>query len=281
MNKTGLFVLMMGLAMLAVVQAVSIESVKVDILRPGETGKIIVDIENNFDSTAKNVIFEIDASGTPFNVVGSSSFGVNKIDEDDDERFAFGIRVSPTAKPGEYQIPYKLSYIIDNEKFSRESAIGVKVTAEAIVDFSADVDKPVVGERAKIDFNIINKGLGELRFVSVKIVPDGFTLLSERQIHIGDVDSDDFEIASFDVIFIKKDVSVNAIVEYRDSENELFRETIELPLNIYSREKALELGIISKNNNLIYIIAAAVVIVLWLVIRAVRKRRRMRNSIRG
>ncbi len=281
MNKLGLFVLILNLTMLAFVQAVSIESVNVDVLSPGETGRITVDIENNFDDTARNVVFEIDISGTPFNVVGSSSFGVNKIEEDDDERFAFGIRVSPTTKPGEYQIPYKLSYVVDNEAFSRESAIGVKVTAESIVDFGADVDNPIVGERAKIDFNVINKGLGELRFVSVKIVPDGFTLLSEKQIHIGDVDSDDFEVASFDVIFTKKSANVKAIVEYRDSENKLFRETVEISLTIYSREKALELGIIQKNNTWIYALAVVVVIVLWFVIITIRKRRRMRNSLGG
>ena len=281
MSKAVFFVLVLILTMLPSVLAVSIESVNADILRPGESGRITVDIENNFDDTVKNVVFEIDVSGTPFNVVGSSSFAVNKLEEGDDERFAFGMRVSPTTEPGEYQIPYKLSYMIDNEKFFRESAIGVKVTSESIVDFSADVDKPVVGEKAKINFNTINKGLGELRFVSVKIVPDGFTLLSEQQIHIGDIDSDDFETASFDVIFTKKDAGVRTVVEYRDSENKLFRETVELPLNIYSREKALELGIISKNNNLLYAITAAVVIVLWIVMRAVRKRRRMRKSQEG
>ena len=179
MSKAVFFVLVLILTMLPSVLAVSIESVNADILRPGESGRITVDIENNFDDTVKNVVFEIDVSGTPFNVVGSSSFAVNKLEEGDDERFAFGMRVSPTTEPGEYQIPYKLSYMIDNEKFFRESAIGVKVTSESIVDFSADVDKPVVGEKAKINFNTINKGLGELRFVSVKIVPDGFTLLSE------------------------------------------------------------------------------------------------------
>ena len=106
-------------------------------------------------------------------------------------------------------------------------------------------------------------------------------MVSEQQIHIGDIDSDDFETASFDVIFTKKDAGVRTVVEYRDSENKLFRETVELPLNIYSREKALELGIISKNNNLLYAITAAVVIVLWIVMRAVRKRRRMRKSQEG
>ena len=280
MNKIALFIFAL-VFMLTSARAVSVESVNVDILRPGETGRIIIDIENNFDETARNVVFDVDVSEKPFNIVGSSSFGVNRIDEDDDERFAFGIRVSATAEPGEYQIPYKLSYTLGDEKFSREGAIGVKVTAESIVDFSADVDRPVVGERGKINFNIINKGLGDLGFVSVKIIPDGFTLLSEQKVHIGDIDSDDFEIASFDVLFTDKDASVKVIAEYRDSENKLFRETVKIPLTIYSREKAIELGIISKNNTWIYVSFAVAVIALWLIIGAVRKRRRMRRSQGG
>ncbi len=280
MQKIWIFVLAFFVVM-PFTQAVSIESVSVGALEPGEIGKIIVDVENKFDDVAKNVVFEIDVSETIFNVVGSSSFAINKLQENEDERFAFGIRVSPTAKPGEYQIPYKLSYKIGNELFSRESAIGVKVTAESIVDFSADVDKPVIGSRAKLDFKIINKGLGELRFVSVKIIPDGFTLLSEQQIHIGDVDSDDFEIASFDVLFIKGDASAKAIVEYRDSENKLYMQTVELPLTIYSQDKAIELGIISKSIVWIYLLVFLIAIILWLCVRAIRKKRRMKKSQGG
>ncbi len=281
MNKIGLFALVLGLVMLAVVQAVSIESVNVDILRPGETGKIIVDIENNFEDTAKNVVFEIDVSGTPFNVVGSSSFGVNKIEEDDDERFAFGIRVSPTAEPGEYQIPYKLSYMIDNEKFSRENAIGVKIVTESIVEFGANAENAVVGERGTVEIKIINKGLGDLRFASVKIFPKGFTLVSDQEVYIGDVDSDDFEVASFDVLFAKQNVDAKVIIEYRDSENILVRENVELPLTVYNRENAFELGIIKKNNSILYVSIAVLIIVLWIVIRAIQKRRRLRNSRGG
>ncbi len=280
MRKIWLFAL--ALIFISVfVQAVSIESVKVDTLEPGESGKITIDVENKFEDVAKNVVFDIDVSDTIFNVVGSSSFAVSRLRENEDERFAFEIRVSPTAKPGEYQIPYKLSYKIGNELFLRESSIGVKVSAESIVDFSADVDKPVIKSKSKIDFNIINKGLGELRFVSVKIIPDGFTLLSEQQIHIGDVDSDDFEIASFDVIFTKEDASAKAIVEYRDSENKLYLQTIELPLEIYSREKALELGIISESNTPKYMIVIFILFILWFGVRAIRKRRRMKKSQGG
>ncbi len=280
MSKILLFALII-LAIVVPVQAVSIESVNVDALEPGKNGKITIDIENKFDDVAKNVVFEIDSSDTIFNVIGGSSFVINRLQENEDEKFAFGIRVSPTAKPGEYQIPYKLSYMLGNELFSRENAIGVKVTAKSIVDFSVDVDKPIINSRAKIDFKIINKGLGELRFVSVKIVPDGFTLLSEQQIHIGDVDSDDFEIASFDVLVTNVDVSAKTIVEYRDSENKLYLQNIELPLTIYSRDEALKIGIISKSVVWIYFLAGIFLIILWFIVRTVRKNRRMKKSQGG
>jgi len=281
MRKILAFGLITCLILMASVSAVSVNSITVNTFKPGETGSIKIEVENVFDETVKNLVIDIDVANTPLNVVGSSSFGVNELKEDDDEVFAFGVRVSPTAKPGEYQIPYTISYMIGNVQSFRKSSIGVKITADTIVDYSANADVPVVGEKSKIDLNVLNKGLGDLRFVSVKIIPRGFTLLSEQQIHIGTVDSDDFEIASFEVLFTKQDASANALVEYRDSENKLIRENVDIPLTIYSREKALELGIIKKSNALVYVLAAAGLIVLWIVIRVIRKRGRLRKSQGG
>ena len=48
---------------------------------------------------------------------------------------------------------------------------------------------------------IINSGFGDIKFVNVQIFPDGFILLGSANDYIGNVDSDDFESATFDVIF--------------------------------------------------------------------------------
>ena len=266
---------------LAHVLAVSIDSVNVETMRPGEMGKITIEIENNFEDTAKNIAFELDFANSHLNVVGSSSFGVNELREGDEEKFSFGVRVSPTAQPGEYQIPYTINYIINNAPVTRKGSIGVKIVAESIVDFSANAENAVIGERGTVEIKIINKGLGDLRFASVKISPKGFTLISDQEVYIGDVDSDDFEVASFEVLFNKQNDEVNAIVEYRDSENILIRENIELPITVYSREKALELGIIEKSNTLFYAAIVVAIVALWITIRIIRKRRRLKNSRGG
>ena len=281
MRKMLVFGLIACLSLIAIVSAVSVNSVAVKTFKPGETGSIKLNVENVFDETVKNLVIDIDFANTPLNVVGSSSFGVNELKEDDDEVFAFGVRVLPTAKPGEYQLPYTISYMIGNVQSLRKSSIGVKITADTIVDYSANAENAIIGERGVIEIKIINKGLGHIGFASVKLLPKGFTLISDQEVYIGDVDSDDFEVASFDVLFTKQNIDAKAIVEYRDAENNLISENIEIPLVVYTREKALELGIVKKSNSILYISLAVIVIALWIVIRAIRKHRRLRNSRGG
>jgi hypothetical protein len=258
--------------------AVSVQNVDVDTLKPGAQGRIIVDVENVFSKDVKDVTITIKLEGLPFTTIGSSQYSVDEIRRNKDENFAFGIKAANNIELGDYQIPYILSYTLDNDDFEKIGSIGVRVTSDAEIVFSVDTETPVIGKQGEIKIKIVNKGFGNIKFTNVKIFPNGFDLLSEKEIYIGNVDSDDFETASFDVIFTKLNSKVNALIEYTNFENELIRKNLDINMKIYTIEEAEELGIIQKSNVKIYVVGLIFIFLILIIYRKIRKRRRLKRS---
>ena len=136
----------------------------------------------------------------------------------------------------------------------------------------------VVGSEGKVILKIVNKGFADAKFVSVRIFPEGYTLLSDNNVYIGTVDSDDFESASFDVIFNKENARLKAVVEYKDFNNNKILENVDLPIKVYTREKAIQLGIIKKSNVGLYLIISIAIILIWLVYRKIKRAKRLKQS---
>lgn len=259
--------------------AVIINSVDSPTLTPGKEGTIRIEIKNILDDNAKDVSLTLQFNNIPFIPIGTSEQSEAEIREDDDEDFFFGIKASPDIPPGDYEIPYVLQYEINGNVKSKTGTIGIKVVANPDLTFSITTETPVLSEQGKISLKIVNKGFYDARFVSVKIEPEGFTLLSEKEMYVGSVDSDDFETATFDVIFNKKNPKFIATLEYKDFDNSVVTKEIELPLKVYTEDEALQLGIIKRSNTSFYIalvVAVILIIILW---RTLRKRQRMRKSM--
>ena len=261
--------------------ALTIKSITAEPLSPGKEGQISIEVENNLDDIVEDVTVSINLKDLPFITIGSSEDSIDEIDEDDEEEFSFLIKAANTIKPGDYQIPFTITFKFDNEQESRQGSIGVTVRANADLTYSISTTNPVIGQQGQISLKIVNKGFEDARFVSLKLLPEGYTLLSESDAYIGTVGSDDFESASFDIIFKEKDLIFTALVEYKDFDNKKITETINLPIIIYTQEQALQLGIIKKSNTPLYIGIAIALIILYLIYRSIRKRIRRAKSKKG
>jgi len=264
---------------LASLNSISALSLTVDQqkLYPGESATISVDIENTLNDDIEDVSLALDLSNTLFTSIGGSEATQDNINSDDSETFDFDIKASQNIKPGDYNIPYTLTYTIDDgnsTKKNEKGTFGLTVGAKTELTYTVETEKNVVGQKGKLSLKIVNKGLGDIRFVSVKIVPQGFDLLASDASYIGTVSSDDFETATYDVIFNSKNAKLVAEVTYRDFENKQISENINLPVKVYTKDEALKLGIISPNNSLYYVITVVVLVIVFFVYRNVRKRRK-------
>jgi len=259
--------------------AVIINSVAVDTFSPGQEGQIRIEVENNQNDIIRDVSLTLNFQNLPFIPIGTSGQSIDEIDEDDEEEFLFKIKAATEITPKDYEIPYTLEYEINNDDKTRTGTIGVKVKANPELTFTVDTDNAVQGEKGKITFKVINKGDYDARFVSIKVLPEGFTLLSDDEVYLGTVDSDDFETETFDVIFNSLNTNFLVVLEYKNFDNEKIIQSVELPLKVYSWEKAVKLGIVQPDKTVTYILLALALLVIIVIWRIIKKRRRLKRSM--
>jgi len=244
----------------------------------GESGRVSVEIENNENFDIEDISLALELSDLPFTSVGSSEKDVDDIDEDDEDTVSFTLRASTDIVPGDYNIPYTLTYINaenSTESFEKTGSFGLRVSAKTDLDFSIETNEDaVVGEEGRIIIEIINRGLGEVKSVSVEIIPNGFELLSKNKIFVGTIDSDDSDTATFDVFYKTQNPNFSVKIIYKDFDNNDQTETQSFLAKVYTKEEALELGLIQKRNFTLYLLIG--VLVLGFIVYRIKKKRKKR-----
>ncbi|MBA7656419.1 hypothetical protein ES703_64343 [subsurface metagenome] len=245
---------------------------------PGESEEITFEIENNENFDIEDVSLALDLSGLLFTTIGSSEKDVDDLDDGEEDDVSFTLRASIDIIPGDYNIPYILKYYVDvennSEVFNKTGSFGLRVSAKTDLDFVVDVqDNAIVGEEGEISLEIINKGLGEIKSMSVQIFPQGFELLSKEKIFVGTIDADDSDTATFDVIYKTTNPILSAKVEYKDFDNKDQTETVNLSFKVYTKEKALELGILKRPNYIVYLVIG-ILVIAFIIHRILKKRKR-------
>jgi len=286
---------------LASIQALTIPSVSMnpDEIAPGETSVIRIEIENDGEKDIKDVSVRLvfsdlirDAFGNivsvneiPFAPYGSSSeVGFDEIEENDEEYAEFEIIALGNAASGRYKIPLEISYREAGEDTvkTKSSLISISVYSEPIIDVSAEDGLLLKGREHEIDIKIINKGLADVKFLEIEIGSSTYyNLLSQKNVYIGEIDSDDFDSAEFKIYFkanAPNSISLPVSISYRDALNNKYNENFNLQLRVYTREKAIELGLLEQSYTFVYAGAAAVLIVLWIIYRKIKKRRKLKRA---
>ena len=276
----GIFLLVLTLSFAS---AISVDAEYITIF-PGQSGTLDIEIDNNgaFDIESVSIALELD--GLSFTSVGSSEKDFDDVDEDDDETKRFTLRANTDIVPGDYNIPYTLTYINaenDTESFEKTGSFGLRVSAKTDLDFALEIrGNAIVGEEGRISLEVINKGLGEIKSLSVQIFPVGFELLSKDKVFVGTISADDTDLASFNVIYKSQNPSLSVQVTYKDFDNKEQTETLNLPFNVYTKNEAIELGLIKKSNAKTYTITFLVLFVVWFFYRRRKKNKRKDRSLK-
>jgi len=252
---------------------------------PGEEGTITLDIENNENFDIENIRVSFILKDVPFTSIGTSTKDIDDLDENDDDSIRFTLRPSTDITPGDFDIPYTIKYTNANDNtqnITEQGSFGVRVSAKTDIDFSAETrEVAIIGKEGQISLEIVNRGLGEIKSVSVELSPLGFELLSSNKIFIGTIDPDDSDTAVFDVIYKSQNPTLSAIVSYKDFDNIDRVETVDIPIKVYTQKQALQLGLIQKSKTIFYILGILVLIVLWYIWKKIKKRRKKEEANRG
>ena len=246
---------------------------------PGEESNLDITIRNTINEDVEDVSLNLVFTNLPFIPIGGSERSTDKIKEDKEKTFSFTIKSSQDIAPGNYNIPYTLGYTNSNsEKIIKQGSIGVVVSANTELKISTELENNVLGQKGKITLKIVNSGFGDIKFVNVKINPSGYTILSSSSNYIGNIASDDFETSSFDVIFNEDKAKLIGVIEYKDFNNNDKTEIIDIPLKVYTKEEAINLGVIQNSKTPIYIGIVVILIILFFIYRTIRKRLRKNNK---
>lgn len=265
--------------MLSLVSAIKITSVSSSpsTVEPGKKVTLSIGVKNDLDDDIKNVGLILNLQGLPIAPASNAASSVftNKMDSDDSETFTFNLVVDAEADSKVYTIPVSVVYQIDsgsNQTVSQPlSVVSITVNSKPVLSLSSE-SILIQGQKNKLQVQITNKGLAKAKFLSINLGSGSYSLLSSSNAYIGDLNSNDFDSASFDIYSSGAGTVLFPVtVTYKDSANTDFAENLNLEMKVYSQEEALRLGLITKSKTGTYVSVVVILIILWIVYSRLRK----------
>jgi len=155
------------------------------------------------------------------------------------------------------------------------------INSKPLLDVNSDDGLLLKNQKNKVTLKIINKGLSDAKFLEINIQGNSYaTILSQPKIYIGDVDSNDFQTADFDMFFKSNapdSIILPATIVYKDISNKEYTETMDVRLKAYSNEQAVQLGLVQRSYTWLIILVIIIAIIIFFIIRAILKRRKQNN----
>lgn len=289
-TKKAFIPLILALTILSVMAFASAISVNADYIKiyPGDQGSVRITVDNTGSTDIEDVSLSLQFGGVapngtiislPFSFVGSSEKSLDDLDTGDDDSTTFTLKASTDITPGDYNIPYILTYteVGSNKTTTQTGTFGLRVSARTDLDFSVQTSSvPIQGKQGQVILEIINKGLGDIKSVSVQVFPNGYDLLSADKVFIGTIKGDDSDTATYDVVYKSLSPTLSAQISYKDFDNNDQTQTVTIPFKVYTEQQAKDLGLITTSNTFVYVIIIIVLLLVWYFWRRSRKKKKQR-----
>ena len=251
-------------------------------IAPGESAIINIEIENNGKEDIEDISVSLNLEGIPFAPYNSATdYNIEEIKNDDQEYARFEIIALNTAKSGIYKIPVEITYIQNDMQIIKNSLISIIVNSEPIISVIIEDNLLLKNKEGELLIRVTNKGLSDTKFLEIEIADSiYYKILSSRTSYIGDIDSNDFDSAKFKIYFkqnIPDQINFPVTIHYKDGINNDYVKNFYIPLDIYSKEKAIELGLIKKSMTGLYFMVLITLIILYIIYKKVKNKKRMRK----
>lgn len=238
---------------------------------PGESVELLIFIENIGERDLKNIAVKLDLLQVPFAPKDSAAeFIIKELDEDEKTEVRFNLLTLPNAEPGVYKIPLEISY----DNIIKKTVVSLTVQAKPQLFVEVERTDILYAETTgNIIIKFVNKGLSNIKFLTVTLQDSlNYEILSSKTVYIGNVDVDDTENAEFKIFLKEKSGELPLKIEYRDANNNVYRESKIVSFNIYTKEEAEKLGLVKKSRTFIYLTIVLVVVILFIILRTIRKK---------
>ena len=254
---------------------------KPETIKPGEKATIDLTFRNIAEILLKKIRVKITLGGVPLAPIGSTNEEViEKIDKNEEANVRFDLIGEPDAQSGIYKVGVEFDYY-DNlgNSYSRNSTIGLIIGSDP--DLSVNIDSTTIyksGVTGDVVIKIVNKDVNEIKFLNVKLAESkDYRITSPSEVYVGNIDSDDYETAEF-TLFVEntkeKKVILPVTLEYRDANNIMYVEKVNLELPMYSASEAKQLGLIEGNGKVGIFVMLLVIVGGLFIYRRWRKGKR-------
>lgn len=244
-------------------------------LVPGSQGMISVDVRNYGASIVKDITLKLDFSSStlPIAPIGTSSEQkVERLNAGEGKLFNYKVIPFPDASSQIYKVPVVLTYFdTSGLKYNKTDVIAIIVGAEPELKVTIDDTEVYKADsNGEVTFRISNKGVTDVKFLTATITDKSskdnktnskkFVVIGSNSKYVGGVDSDDFELVKFDIYVEKgaKQAIIPLKLDYRDDNNEIYEENVEITLPLYSGSDLNKFGI-EKSSPIGIILSVLVV----------------------
>tara|TARA_Y100000310_G_scaffold329950_1_gene400727 strand:+ start:2091 stop:2966 length:876 start_codon:yes stop_codon:yes gene_type:complete len=270
---------------LSLVSGLTIDSVSSNPteIKPGERVVVVLMIENNLDVDTEDVTVSLDLNNIPFAPYQSSNeVTYDDIKENREKEARYELIAEADAESGTYKIPVKITYTEEEENKENLGLISLIIKAEPRIKISVEDSILIKNQNTDLNLRIVNSGLGEARLLSLELNPGiGIKILGNNNIYIGDIESDDFDTADFQITISESAPSIVTLpveISYRDSRNNEITENEDLKIRTYTEKQAISLGLIEKSNTRTIVVLIIVLIILYIIYRKLKKAIRKRKQ---
>ncbi len=241
--------------------------------KPGKYVTLYLKAENSGGDELKNAIFKLELE-YPFSLKpGESAIReFSSIGAQESLLLEYDLYVDKNALEDTYTSYLKLCLDSNCTTFARTPfSITVQPGGTPNIEVGLeDSDVFSSGLKGAVTINVVNRGLLNTKFLAMELQPSNkYEIISPARIYIGELESDDFETAEFD-IFIKENVATNesetislpVLVEYSDANDKEYSETFDVPLKVYSKSDLTRMQLVPDKSaavRQVFMIIAALV----------------------
>ncbi len=286
-NKILILFAAIVIVQLYLISALAIKSTSSDPdeIQPGEKFSLNLKIENDLGKDVTEVVIKLGLNEKiPFAPYQSSSeYNIGEINKDDNENANFDLIAFSDATSGTYMIPVTVSYNngipVEDEPLGLVSII---INAKPKIAISSENSILIKGSNGKISLKVVNLGLGGCKFLNINAKEvSGVKITSPEGIYIGNIESNDFDTADFDV-FISANapslINLPVEIKYTDSRNNEIIENKIISVETYTQSDAISLGLIKTNKTIWIIFSVVFAIFAYVIYRKIRKRVRSKKN---
>jgi hypothetical protein len=243
----------------------SIESIP-EKIRPGKVGSINLGLTNMADSLIKDIKVKLDLSEVPLAPIGSTNEKmVQRVDSSEEVTVRFNLMAEPDATSDVYKVPLELDYSDElGNTYQRDTTISVLIGD--VPDLTAAVESSTVFQPNKlgeVSIKFVNKGVTDIKFLNIEVKDStGFTIVSPKEVYVGNIDSDDYETADFKM-FVNRgrdELKIPLTLQYMDANNDEYSKAVIVTMPLYSSGEAKKFGLVQASNSTGFFLMVVIVV---------------------